>query len=176
MRPIERGSAPRTYARYADAIGDLEGRLGRYCSYCERRLPTSLAVEHMAPKNPHQDRELDWSNFLLACVNCNSIKRDKDAAEDDILWPDRHNTMLALAYSRGGFVRVAEGTAPRTGAARTGVDRSRRAGSARRPTRDDSPPSETVDGQTAKRRGQSRRDVATSSSHSTDPWRPAIWC
>ena len=28
------------------------------------------------------------------------------------LWPDRHNTMLALAYSRGGFVRIAEGLTP----------------------------------------------------------------
>lgn len=112
MRPIERGPAPRTYARYADAFGDLEGRLGRYCSYCERRLPTSLAVEHMAPKSLHRDRERDWGNFLLGCTNCNSIKRDKDVAEDDVLWPDRHNTMLALAYSRGGFVQVAEELPP----------------------------------------------------------------
>ena len=115
MRPIERGAAPQAYAKYADAIGDLENRLGRYCSYCERWLPTSLAVEHMAPKNPHQDRELDWSNFLLACVNCNSVKGDKDVAEDDVLWPDRHNTMLALAYSRDGFVQAADGLSPELG-------------------------------------------------------------
>ena len=119
MRPVERGVAPREYARYGDAIGDLEERLGKYCSYCERRLPIGLAVEHMAPKSPQRDRELNWNNFLLGCANCNSVKGDADIADDDILWPDRHNTMLALAYSRGGFVRLAEGLTP---------DQQRRAG------------------------------------------------
>lgn len=50
MRPVERGSAPQAYTKYEDAIGDLEERLGIYCSYCERRLPVSLAVEHVVPK------------------------------------------------------------------------------------------------------------------------------
>ena len=108
MRPIDRGPAPRAYANYGDAIGDLVNRLGRYCSYCERRLPTNLAVEHMAPKSLHEALEVDWTNFLLGCVNCNSVKGDKDVADGDILWPDRHNTMLAIEYSPGGFVRVAE--------------------------------------------------------------------
>ena len=109
MRPVERGVAPREYARYQDAIGDLENRLGKYCSYCERHIPVGLAVEHMAPKSLHPDREVDWNNFLLGCTNCNSVKDDGDLADDDILWPDRHNTMRALAYSRGGFVRLAGG-------------------------------------------------------------------
>ena len=112
MRPVERGTAPRDYANYRNAIGDLENRLGKYCSYCERRLPTSLAVEHMAPKSIHPDREVEWDNFLLGCTNCNSVKDDVDIADDDILWPDRHNTMLALAYSPGGFVRLAAGLGP----------------------------------------------------------------
>lgn len=112
MRPVERGAAPREYARYGDAIDDLEERLGRYCSYCERRLPIGLAVEHMAPKSLHPDREVDWDNFLLGCTNCNSVKDVADVADGDILWPDRHNTMLAVAYSRGGFVRLAEGLTP----------------------------------------------------------------
>lgn len=109
MRPVERGDAPRAYVRYGDAIADLEERLGRYCSYCERRLPISLAVEHMAPKSLHSNRELDWSNFLLGCPNCNSVKGNTDVADDHVLWPDRHNTLLALVYSRGGFVQVAGG-------------------------------------------------------------------
>ena len=109
MRPIERGDAPRIYHQYGEAIGDLTERLGSYCSYCERQLPANLAVEHMAPKSRYPDRELDWNNFLLGCVNCNSVKSNEDVADGDILWPDRHNTMLALAYSPGGFVRVAEG-------------------------------------------------------------------
>ena len=108
MRPIDRRSAPRDYANFGDAIDDLVDRLGRYCSYCERRLPTNLAVEHVAPKSLHNDLELEWTNFLLACVNCNSSKGDDDVADGDVLWPDRHNTMLAIDYSSGGFVRVAE--------------------------------------------------------------------
>ena len=109
MRPIDRGPPPREYAEYGDAIGDLEERLGRYCSYCERRLPVSLAVEHMAPKSVHRCRERDWNNFLLGCVNCNSVKKERDIADDDVLWLDRHNTMLAIAYSRGGFIVAADG-------------------------------------------------------------------
>ena len=107
MRPIDRGPAPRAYAEYGDSIGDLVDRLGRYCSYCERRLPTHLAVEHMAPKSLHEGRELDWCNFLLGCVNCNSTKGNKDVSDEDVLWPDQHNTMLAIEYSPGGFVQVA---------------------------------------------------------------------
>ena len=109
MRPIERGAAPKAYTDYRDAIGDLEDRLGRFCSYCERPLKIGLAVEHMAPKKPCHDLGLVWENFLLACPNCNSIKGDKIVNDDNALWPDRHNTMLALAYSKGGFVQIAEG-------------------------------------------------------------------
>lgn len=108
MRPVERGNAPRSYSHYGDAIGDLKERLGRYCSYCERRLPTSLAVEHVAPKSLYPDRATDWNNFLLSCNNCNSVKGNRDVPDDRTLWPDQHNTVLALAYSKEGFVRVAE--------------------------------------------------------------------
>lgn len=109
MRPIERGPAPRVYREYGDAIDDLAECLGRYCSYCERRLPVSLAVEHMSPKDIHPDLELNWDNFLLGCTNCNSTKSDTDVADHATLWPDRDNTLLALSYSRGGFVSVPEG-------------------------------------------------------------------
>lgn len=108
MRPIDRGPVPLAYAGYGDAIDDLVNRLGRYCSYCERRLPANLAVEHMSPKSVNEALRLDWNNFLLGCVNCNSAKGDDDVAEGDVLWPDRHNTMRAIDYSAGGFVRVAE--------------------------------------------------------------------
>ena len=108
MRPIERGPAPRANAEYGDAIFDSVDKLGRYCSYCERRLPTNLAVEHMSPMSLNEALKLDWINFLLGCVNCNSVKGDDDVAEEDVLWPDRHNTMRAIDYSAGGFVRAVE--------------------------------------------------------------------
>ncbi|MES2707094.1 MAG: HNH endonuclease signature motif containing protein [Verrucomicrobiota bacterium] len=107
MRPVSRGDAPRAYRKYEDAIGDLEERLGTYCSYCERRLPVSLAVEHVAPKSLDSSRKTDWANFLLACTNCNSAKGDQPTSEGDFLWPDRDNTLRAFTCESGGFVTVA---------------------------------------------------------------------
>jgi uncharacterized protein (TIGR02646 family) len=107
MRPVERGAAPKSYARYQDAIGDLEARLGIYCSYCERRLPVGLAVEHIRPKALNPELENEWGNFLLGCPNCNSVKGSREVEIDKFLWPDRNNTLLAFTYSSGGFVSLA---------------------------------------------------------------------
>lgn len=106
MRPVCRGDAPRAYARYQDAIGDLEDRLDNFCSYCERRFLANLAVEHVAPKSLEKARETDWTNFLLGCVNCNSAKGPTPTNENEFLWPDRDNTLRAIAYSPGGLVQV----------------------------------------------------------------------
>lgn len=85
MRPVERGLAPRTYTKYGDAISDLEEHLGLYCSYCERRLPTSLAIEHIMPKSLHPGLEVEWTNFLLTCNNCNSVKGKQEITVEDFL-------------------------------------------------------------------------------------------
>lgn len=106
MRPVTRGPAPRAYSAYGQAIGDLEGRLGIYCSYCERRLPTSLAVEHVVPKSLEPALETSWSNFLLGCTNCNSVKLARPTNQREFLWPDLDNTLAAFTYSAGGFVDV----------------------------------------------------------------------
>lgn len=106
MRPVTRGSAPRTYKKFGDAIWDLEDRLGIYCSYCERRLPASLAVEHVQPKSLEPALETSWDNFLLGCTNCNSVKLDSPTNKRDFLWPDSDNTLRAYTYSEGGFVDV----------------------------------------------------------------------
>lgn len=107
MRPVEKGTPPvPAYAAYADAIGDLEVRLGRYCSYCERRLETHLAVEHVQPKSLVPAAALEWSNFLLACINCNSCKADEPIYLPDYLWPDLDNTLRAFRYKVGGIVEV----------------------------------------------------------------------
>ncbi|MGK7873382.1 MAG: HNH endonuclease [Xenococcaceae cyanobacterium] len=108
MRPVERGSAPRTYTRYGDALGDLEERLGIYCSYCERRLPVGLAVEHVVPKALNSELETEWTNFLLGCTNCNSVKGKQAVEVEDFLWPDQDNTFLAFGYTEGGFVQLAD--------------------------------------------------------------------
>lgn len=105
MRPVERGQAPRIYKKYTDAISDLEQRLGTYCSYCERTVKSSLAVEHKYPKKKCRTLRLEWKNFLLACNTCNGIKGQRIMQE--VIWPDLNNTLLAIEYSEGGFVAVA---------------------------------------------------------------------
>ena len=62
----------------------------------------------MSPKLLNETLKLEWNNYLLGCVNCNSVKGVDDVADRDVLWPDRHNTMRAIDYSAGGFVRVVE--------------------------------------------------------------------
>jgi len=59
---------------YQQARGSLIADIGQYCSYCELPLTSSLAVEHTLPKYWFPENQLAWSNFLLACPVCNSVK------------------------------------------------------------------------------------------------------
>jgi uncharacterized protein (TIGR02646 family) len=108
MRPIRRGDAPQSddYADYKDAKPDLVARLGPYCSFCERPVVTQLAVEHVQPKGLPAYAHLigRWSNFLLACVNCNSTKKDKEVDPANLLLPDRDNTFAAFHYLPDGTI------------------------------------------------------------------------
>ncbi len=125
MRPINRGTVPVDtngneikFKKYSQARGELIKRLGQYCSYCEMRLPASLAVEHVQPKKPEGenenivDREINWNNFLLACVNCNSTKGNEDVVLNDYFWPYTDNTFYFITYSEGGFVTPSNNLTP----------------------------------------------------------------
>lgn len=109
MRAVERGASPQAedFKDYRDAFGPLAGRLGHYCSFCERRIATQLAVEHIQPKDKDRYPELEgrWENYLLACVNCNSTKGHKDVRPERFYLPDRDNTLAAFAYEADGSVR-----------------------------------------------------------------------
>jgi uncharacterized protein (TIGR02646 family) len=111
MRPVDKGPAVRHYAKYQDAKQDLVNRLGSYCCYCERRIATLLAVEHIQPKGllQYEHLETEWTNFLLACVNCNSAKVNQPVEPDQIILPDRDNTFLAFDYLVTGEVQVRNG-------------------------------------------------------------------
>jgi len=138
MRPVERGEA-RKYtngAPYKQAKPCLIENLGPYCSYCERRIPASLAVEHLRPKILNPGLETEWSNFLLACANCNSAKGTldqvvlriknedgthtfyKEKEQDNesrifCIWPDKENSSTAFRYLEDGSIEEAQ-TTPKT--------------------------------------------------------------
>jgi uncharacterized protein (TIGR02646 family) len=105
MRPVDKGAAPAVYQNYQDAGPALQQRLGEYCSYCERRIETHLAVEHIRPKSLANALRNTWSNFLLACVNCNSNKGNTIVNLLDLFWPDTDNTLRALTYNEGGLIQ-----------------------------------------------------------------------
>lgn len=119
MRPVDKGVHPLNgdgtsvvFHTYADAAPYLRERLGRYCSYCERKIPTCLAVEHVIPKSHTPALEKVWENFLLACVNCNSNKGNQFVQLDDCLWPDIDDTFSAFTYEPSGAIKVAMGLDP----------------------------------------------------------------
>lgn len=112
MRPVDKGNCPINqnghqivFPHYSFAKGYLIDRLGHYCSYCERSIPASMAVEHIQPQSRQQELGKTWSNLLLACVNCNSTKKDTDVNSTNIgdyLWPDTDNTYRAMTYFSDG--------------------------------------------------------------------------
>lgn len=113
MRPVRRNKSPQNndFNDYKEAKPFLVNRLGRYCSYCERPILTQLAVEHIQPKGLSSYAHLigRWDNYLLACVNCNATKKDKDVVLSEVLLPDRDNTFAAYRYSADGRIAVQSG-------------------------------------------------------------------
>jgi uncharacterized protein (TIGR02646 family) len=108
MRPVIRGQRPQRggFDRYRKAFPELLSRLGPYCSYCERRIPTNLAIEHLEPKTLCSKLEGDWDNFLLACVNCNACKGSVAIDFSTLYFPDRDNTFIPFHYVEDGRVDV----------------------------------------------------------------------
>ncbi len=111
MRPVLRGDSPQAvdFTNYRDAFGELASRIGMFCSYCERRIATQLAVEHIQPKGlpAYEHLKGRWENFLLGCVNCNSTKGAKDVVLANLLLPDRDNTAAAYEYTMDGKIEFA---------------------------------------------------------------------
>ena len=113
MRPVDKDAQPTcaagavvTFATYPQSRRYLINTIGEYCSYCERPILTSLAVEHIQPKTHNGHLELVWSNLLLACTNCNSTKGYTDVVLADYFWSDRDNTYNKFSYDISGLVKV----------------------------------------------------------------------
>ena len=111
MRPVTKRDTPTVNGtnveinNYGDARPFLIDRLGDFCSYCENQI-TNPAVEHIQPKSIAPGIATNWYNFLLACVNCNSIKGHTPLNLDDYYWPDIHNTYLLFEYHPLGVVTI----------------------------------------------------------------------
>lgn len=119
MRPVSKGKHPHLYENgkpYGRAAGGLAIRIGKYCSYCERLLDHGREVEHIQPKGVAANKalETEWSNFLLACKNCNATKSKKNPGLDQWLIPDRDNTMAAFIYRKDGVIDVEPSLPPPT--------------------------------------------------------------
>ena len=109
MRPVRKGASPVAgdFNKYQDAKVELVSRLDLYCSYCERKINTLLAVEHIEPKDGafgQPQLEKRWSNFLLACTNCNSCKSSKEVDFRCLIFPDRDQTFYAYIYQKDGTI------------------------------------------------------------------------
>lgn len=96
MRPVVRGAAPREYSAYGDARGDLIERMGNYCNYCDMSLNNQPQVEHVQPKSLVPGLKREWSNFLLACGYCNSVKSNKPVDREGDVFADTDNLMVAI--------------------------------------------------------------------------------
>lgn len=105
MRPVKRDDVPTDakgnsvlFAHYREARDPLIDRIGDFCSYCEVALHDQVDVEHVLPKKHNTGLITKWSNFLLACSVCNSIKGSTDCQLADYFWPDVDNTARAFVY------------------------------------------------------------------------------
>lgn len=129
MRPVRRGMSPISgdYKCHKVAKVDLISRIslgesdhiqyGRYCSYCEMPVGfKNLAVEHIKFKEAPKDRpdlkkyerpdlKGRWSNFLLSCSTCNSVKGTSPVFFQYFLFPDRDNTFSVFDYMPDGEIK-----------------------------------------------------------------------
>ncbi|MCM3358655.1 HNH endonuclease [Psychrobacillus sp. MER TA 171] len=90
----------KTYTDYKDARDDLADILGWYCSYCEMPVKNVIEVEHIVPIHKGGGK-LNWSNFLLSCKYCNTVKNANNSTRSGYVWPDKDNTFRAFEYQYG---------------------------------------------------------------------------
>jgi len=72
-----------------------------------------LNVDHVRPKGlkdaqgklRYEHLIYRWDNFLLACVNCNSIKSKKDFTDDGPFLPHTHNLLFHVELGPNGVPR-----------------------------------------------------------------------
>lgn len=105
MRPINRPNSSASYSNYRDARNDLAEKIGWYCSYCEMQTKNMIEIEHVEPVH-NGGAELEWSNFLLSCKYCNTVKSNHNDNREGYIWPDEDNTFKVIKYSYGNIISV----------------------------------------------------------------------
>lgn len=120
MRPVEKriwtdvngNEIDKVYLPYGSAKDDLIDNIGKYCSFCEVPIPpkSSLAVEHVLPKSLSKYSDLinSWSNFLLGCTNCNSVKGSSDFSLSETHLPHKNNTFLSFQIKESGLLQLSD--------------------------------------------------------------------
>lgn len=105
-RPVKH-TVQEDYPDYGDAKQPLAANLGRYCSYCECAIPSiaNIEVEHLEPKGDGGS-ETSWTNFLISCKCCNTVKPKIGVKLKASHWPHLDNTFVDFIYDAGGRIRV----------------------------------------------------------------------
>lgn len=115
MRPVVKSNrtnedgSPLSFRHWSDAKTDLQKEIGSFCSFCEREgYRSSLHVEHILPKGlaKYDYLKYRWDNFLLGCINCNSIKGNKDFDPAGVYLPHVNNIFFVIEILEGGSMRV----------------------------------------------------------------------
>lgn len=124
MRPvvksirIDANNNPLEIDPWSGAKEDLVDELGPFCSFCEKyNSRSALQVEHIKGKGCkdavgnliYDQLKFRWDNFLLACVNCNSVKGDKDIAISTPFMPHENNIMHFIEVLTGGLIQIKPG-------------------------------------------------------------------
>jgi hypothetical protein len=132
MRPVIKSirysspNVPLEVTHWREAKEELTNEMGTFCSYCGKyNNRSALHVEHIYGKKCIDDAgdlkyshlQNRWANFLLACVNCNSIKKNKDIAISNPYLPHLNNLLHFIEILRGGIIRIKPGV--------TGIDKER---------------------------------------------------
>jgi hypothetical protein len=118
--PIDNAGNPLEIVPHDAAKADLCIELGTFCSFCEKyNSRSALHVEHIFAKGAidihgtliYDHLKHRWDNFLLACVNCNSIKSNKDIAISNPYMPHLNNLLRFIEVTQGGLVKIKNGVA-----------------------------------------------------------------
>jgi hypothetical protein len=121
MRPVvvlprfASSGAPAEFDPSGSAKQELTDEIGTFCSFCGKyNSRSALHVEHIRGKKCkdaadnyiYDHLKFRWDNFLLACINCNSVKGNKDVVALNSFLPNINNLLHFVDILSGGLIEV----------------------------------------------------------------------